>query len=206
MAIAITIKKHQLLIKCNSLGNRCIMAIISDAILALDPNAKVKVVSEDYNQITWFDNNPNNITVTQLNKKAELDPIDVANEYKIQRKRIPINARAIRWFISQWIDGWKATIKAIKDKYPRIDYALSKILSASIASGATSNILEVLSESLAGTVTVPSGTYTMPDVPSDQSLTPLMLMLQVQVLTILTIGTTRVIYKFYSQLLWYTKV
>ena len=45
------------------------MAIISDAILALDPNAKVKVVGEDYNQITWFDNNPNNITVTQIKTK-----------------------------------------------------------------------------------------------------------------------------------------
>ena len=97
------------------------MAIISDAILALDPNAKVKVVSEDYNQITWFDNNPNNITVTQIKtKKAELDAIDVANEYKIQReKEYPSMQEQLDDLYHNGIDGWKATIKAIKDKYPK---------------------------------------------------------------------------------------
>ena len=50
---------------------------------------------------------------------------------------------------------------------------LSKILSASIASGAVSasNILEILSSPCNGTaVTVPSGTYTMPDITSRQRL------------------------------------
>ena len=57
------------------------MAYIVDAILALDAKAKVKVVSEDYDKITWFDNNPNKITVDQIKtKKAELDKIDEANE------------------------------------------------------------------------------------------------------------------------------
>ena len=97
------------------------MAIISDAILALDPNAKVKVVGEDYNQITWDDNNPNNITVTQIKtKKAELDAIDVANEYKMQReKEYPSMQEQLDDLYHNGIDGWKATIKAIKDKYPK---------------------------------------------------------------------------------------
>lgn len=97
------------------------MAIISDAILSLDPNAKVKVVGEDYNQITWFDNNPNNITVTQIKtKKAELDAIDVANEYKMQReKEYPSMQDQLDDLYHNGIDGWKATIKAIKDKYPK---------------------------------------------------------------------------------------
>ena len=97
------------------------MALIVDAILALDPNAKVKVVSEDYNQITWFDNNPNNITVTQIKtKKAELDAIDEANEYKMQReKEYPSMQEQLDDLYHNGIDGWKATIKAIKDKYPK---------------------------------------------------------------------------------------
>ena len=97
------------------------MALIVDAILALDPNAKVKVVGEDYNQITWYDNNPNNITVTQIKtKKAELDAIDVANEYKMQReKEYPSMQEQLDDLYHNGIDGWKATIKAIKDKYPK---------------------------------------------------------------------------------------
>ena len=97
------------------------MAIILDAILALDPNAKVKVVGEDYNQITWDDNNPNNITVTQIKtKKAELDAIDVANEYKMQRENeYPSIQDQLDDIYHNGIDGWKATIKAIKDKYPK---------------------------------------------------------------------------------------
>ena len=45
------------------------MALIMDAILSLDAKAKVKVVSEDYDKITWFDDNPNKITVDQIKKK-----------------------------------------------------------------------------------------------------------------------------------------
>lgn len=97
------------------------MANIIDAILSLDANAKVKVVGEDYNQITWYDNNPNNITVAQIKtKKAELDAIDVANEYKMQReKEYPSMQEQLDDLYHNGIDGWKATIKAIKDKYPK---------------------------------------------------------------------------------------
>ena len=97
------------------------MAIISDAILALDPNAKVKVVGEDYNQITWFDNNPNNITVTQIKtKKAELDKVDKANEYKMQReKEYPSIEDQLDTIYHKGIDEWKKTIKIVKDKYPK---------------------------------------------------------------------------------------
>ena len=97
------------------------MAIISDAILTLDPNARVKVVGEDYNKITWYDNNPNNITVKQIKtKKAELDKVDKANEYKLKRqKRIPKNRRTVDTIYHKGIDEWKKTIKAIKDKYPK---------------------------------------------------------------------------------------
>ena len=47
--------------------------MIIKAILKIDPNARVSVVGEDVNQITWFDGNPNNITKADIEAKmAEL--------------------------------------------------------------------------------------------------------------------------------------
>ena len=97
------------------------MAYIVDAILALDAKARVKVVSEDYDKITWFDNNPNKITVDQIKtKKAELDKIDEANEYQMQRvKEYPRIEEQLDELYHNGIDGWKAKIKTVKDKYPK---------------------------------------------------------------------------------------
>ena len=97
------------------------MAIISDAILALDPKARVKVVGEDYNKITWYDKNPNKITVDQIKiKKAELDKVDKANEYKFKReKEYPTIEDQLDTIYHKGIDEWKKTIKTVKDKYPK---------------------------------------------------------------------------------------
>ena len=49
------------------------MTDITNAILALDPNAQVSINAEDLNQITWHDGNPNGITTQQITEKqAEL--------------------------------------------------------------------------------------------------------------------------------------
>ena len=96
------------------------MAYIVDAILALDAKAKVKVVGEDYDKITWFDNNPNKITVDQIKtKKAELDKIDEANEYQMQRVKEYPRIEEQLDMIYHDIDAWKAKIKTVKDKYPK---------------------------------------------------------------------------------------
>ena len=97
------------------------MAYIVDAILALDAKARVKVVGEDYDKITWFDDNPNKITVDQIKtKKAELDKEDKANEYKMQRKKeYPTIEDQLDDMYHNGFDKWKETIKAIKDKYPK---------------------------------------------------------------------------------------
>jgi hypothetical protein len=77
---------------------------------------------------------------------------------------------------------------------------LSKILSASIASGAVSasNILEILSSPCNGTqVTVPSGTYTMPDITAVQSLsTSYADATGSSISYTAPSGTTRVIYRY----------
>ena len=45
------------------------MTDIAQAILAIDPHAQVSIASEDVNQITWHDGNPNAITVQQIIEK-----------------------------------------------------------------------------------------------------------------------------------------
>ena len=97
------------------------MAYIVDAILALDSKARVKVVGEDYDKITWFDDNPNKITVDQIKtKKTELDKVDKANEYKMQReKEYPTIEDQLDTIYHKGIDEWKKTIKAVKDKFPK---------------------------------------------------------------------------------------
>ena len=64
------------------------MALIPDAILALDSKAQVSVLGEDYEKIIWHDKNPTNITQKQIDDKLkELDKIDKANEYKMKWKK-----------------------------------------------------------------------------------------------------------------------
>ena len=97
------------------------MANIVDAILALDANAKVKVVGEDYDKITWYDSNPNNITVDQIKtKKAELDKVEASFAYQEQRrKEYPTIGDQLDDMYHNGFDKWKETIKTIKDKYPK---------------------------------------------------------------------------------------
>ena len=74
-----------------------------------------------HDKITWFDDNPNEITVSQIKtKKAELDKIEETNAYKIQReKEYPLMQDQLDDIYHNGIDGWKKTIKAIKDKHPK---------------------------------------------------------------------------------------
>tara|TARA_S200000501_G_scaffold364575_1_gene396963 strand:- start:482 stop:775 length:294 start_codon:yes stop_codon:yes gene_type:complete len=97
------------------------MVNIVDAILALDANAKVKVQAEDYDKITWFDSNPNKITVDQIKtKKAELDKVEASFAYQEQRrKEYPPMQDQLDDLYHNGIDGWKKTIKTVKDKYPK---------------------------------------------------------------------------------------
>ena len=96
------------------------MDIIS-AILALDPDARVSVNAESLDQITWHDGNPNNITNDQITaKQAELKTIYDSLQYQRDRKlEYPSIEDQLDDLYHNGIDGWKTTIKAVKDKYPK---------------------------------------------------------------------------------------
>jgi hypothetical protein len=97
------------------------MADIISAILALDPNAQVSVVGESLDGITWHDDNPNNITNEQITaKQAELQADYDAKQYQRDRqKEYPSIEDQLDDLYHNGIDGWKTTIKAVKDKYPK---------------------------------------------------------------------------------------
>ena len=93
---------------------------IISAILAINPSAKVTVREEDFNRIEWSDGTPeiskSDIQAKQAELKAEYD----AKEY--QRKRqpeYPSIPDQLDDLYHNGIDGWKATIKVTKDKYPK---------------------------------------------------------------------------------------
>ena len=88
------------------------------AILAIDPNAKVKVEDDNVDTIEWQSTPIAKADI--LAKQAELKADYDAKEY--QRKRAseyPSIAEQLDDLYHNGIDGWKSSIKAIKDKYPK---------------------------------------------------------------------------------------
>ena len=97
------------------------MTDIIKAILALAPNAQVSVTNESLDSITWHDGNPNDITNDQITaKQAELKTAYDNNKYQRDRKlEYPSIEDQLDDLYHNGIDGWKTTIKAVKDKYPK---------------------------------------------------------------------------------------
>ena len=96
------------------------MTKILDAILNINPNAKVTIINEDINNITWH-NGTTPISKADIEAKmVEVQADYDAKEY--QRKRVleyPSIADQLDDIYHNGIDDWKATIKTIKDKYPK---------------------------------------------------------------------------------------
>tara|TARA_Y100001938_G_C7974218_1_gene370904 strand:- start:45 stop:338 length:294 start_codon:yes stop_codon:yes gene_type:complete len=96
------------------------MTNIINAIIAINPNAEVSVNGEDYNQITWL-NDTTPISEADIKaKQAELQTDFDNKEY--QRKRAeeyPSIKDQLDDIYHNGVDGWKTTIKAVKDKYPK---------------------------------------------------------------------------------------
>ena len=97
------------------------MISIGTAILAINSNAKVCVTADDINQIIWHDDNPTNITNQQiLDKQTELQTAYDNKKYQRDRAvEYPAIVDQLDDIYHNGIDGWKATIKVTKDKYPK---------------------------------------------------------------------------------------
>ena len=86
---------------------------IIEAILAINPNAQVSVSGEDIDSIVW-ENGTTPISKSDIEQKInEREYIDKrAAEY-------PSIVDQLDDIYHNGIDGWKTTIKAVKDKYPK---------------------------------------------------------------------------------------
>jgi len=93
---------------------------ILEAILKINPDAKVSVNAEDFEQITWHDN-----TTPILKTEIETAREELQNQYNLkqyQRDRVkeyPPMADQLDDIFHNGIDSWKANIQIIKDKYPK---------------------------------------------------------------------------------------
>ena len=96
--------------------------MIIEAILKINPNAEVTVRGNDINtcEIEWH-NGTTPISKADIEAKmVEVQADYDAKEY--QRKRVleyPSIADQLDDIYHNGIDDWKATIKTIKDKYPK---------------------------------------------------------------------------------------
>lgn len=94
--------------------------MIIDAILKINPNAEATVRGEDINTIEWH-NGTTEISKADIEAKmTELQAEYDANQYQRDReKEYPSIAEQLDDLYHNGIDGWKATIKTTKDKYPK---------------------------------------------------------------------------------------
>jgi len=93
---------------------------IANSILAINPNAKISIKDNDVKQITWHDDTTPIAEKDILAKQKELKADYDAKEYQRNRaSEYPSIADQLDDMYHNGIDGWKETIKAIKDKYPK---------------------------------------------------------------------------------------
>ena len=97
------------------------MIQLTDAVLAIKSDAQVSINGEGIDNIIWHDDNPTGITNEQiLAKQAELQADYDAKQYARDRKKeYPAIEDQLDDIYHNGIDGWKATIKVTKDKYPK---------------------------------------------------------------------------------------
>ena len=91
------------------------------AIKAIKADAWVTVSNSSVDGIIWHDDNPTNITNEAiLAKQTELQAEHDTKQYQRDRaKAYPTWQDQLDDIYHNGIDGWKATIKTTKDKYPK---------------------------------------------------------------------------------------
>tara|TARA_Y100001951_G_C11161613_1_gene195101 strand:- start:228 stop:521 length:294 start_codon:yes stop_codon:yes gene_type:complete len=90
------------------------------AILKINPNAQVSVSADDIDTIVW-ENGTTPISKADIEAKmAELQTEYDNNKYQRDRAaEYPSIKDQLDDIYHNGVDGWKTTIKAVKDKYPK---------------------------------------------------------------------------------------
>ena len=96
------------------------MTDIAKSILAINSNAQFSIEAEDVKKITWYNDTTPIAEADILAKQKELQT--AYDNIKYQRDRAiayPSITDQLDDLYHNGIDGWKATIKTVKDKYPK---------------------------------------------------------------------------------------
>ena len=96
------------------------MTTVLDAILKINPNAEVTVNGNDVDNIIWH-NGTEVISKSDIQiKQTELQTEYNNNKYQRDRAaEYPSIVDQLDDIYHNGIDGWKTTIKAVNDKYPK---------------------------------------------------------------------------------------
>ena len=96
------------------------MITIAEAIKSINPNAEFVYIEEDINTIEWH-NGTTPISVSDIeSKQSELQTAYDNAEYQRNRaKEYPSIVDQLDDIYHNGVTGWKKTIKAVKDKYPK---------------------------------------------------------------------------------------
>jgi len=96
------------------------MITIAEAIKSINPNAEFVYTEEDINTIEWH-NGTTPISVSDIEEKqSELQTAYDNAEYQRNRaKEYPSIVDQLDDIYHNGVTGWKKTIKAVKDKYPK---------------------------------------------------------------------------------------
>ena len=96
------------------------MTDIIQSILAINPKAEVSIDADDVKKITWHNDTTPISEEDILAKQKELQTAYDNNKYQRDRaEAYPSIIDQLDDLYHNGIDGWKKTIKAVKDKYPK---------------------------------------------------------------------------------------
>ena len=96
------------------------MTDILNSILAINPKAEVTMNGDDMKSIQWKNGTTPIAEADILAKQKELKTAYINNKYQRDRaKAYPSIVDQLDDLYHNGIDGWKTTIKAVKDKYPK---------------------------------------------------------------------------------------
>ncbi len=96
---------------------------ICSAILAINPEARVSCIEEDYDRITWLDGttpiNKSDIQAKQAELQAEYDSKQYQRDRKEEYASIPDQ---LDYIYHNGVEKWKTDmILPVKEKYPKGD-------------------------------------------------------------------------------------
>ena len=96
------------------------MTDIAQSILAINANAKFTVNAEDASAVVWLESTTPISKADILAKQKELQTAYDNNAYQRSRAvAYPSMADQLDDIYHNGVDAWKATIKKVKDKYPK---------------------------------------------------------------------------------------